>query len=133
MKDDITNDSTELGIIAETAVYKHIKSFNYNDYCQVGYFRGDNKNKEIDIVVKYNSNSSPIMIEVKYRENSKISESDLIVEKCKNIPNLVVTKNVDDFGLKNYSDGKQIYKISAPVFLYLLGFVENKKYSDQNI
>lgn len=133
MKDDITNDSTELGIIAETAVYKHIKSFSYNDYCQVGYFRGDSKNKEIDIVVKYNSNSSPIMIEVKYRENSKISESDLIVEKYKNIPNLVVIKNVEDFGLKTYNDGKQIYKISAPVFLYLLGFVENKKYSSQNV
>lgn len=127
MKDDITNDSTELGIIAETAVYKHIKSFSYNDYCQVCYFRGDSKNKEIDIVVKYNSNSSPIMIEVKYRENSKISESDLIVEKYKNIPNLVVIKNVEDFGLKTYNDGKQIYKISAPVFLYLLGFVEKIK------
>ena len=72
---------------------------------------------------------SPIMIEVKYRENSKITESDLIVEKYDKIPNLVVTKNVDDFGLKDYSDGKQIYKIPAPVFLYLLGYVEDKKYS----
>ena len=116
MKDDITNDSTELGIIAETAVYKHIKSFSYNDYCQVGYFRGDSQNKEIDIVVKYNSNSSPIMIEVKYRENSKISESDLIVEKCKNIPNLVVTKNVEDFGLKTYNDGKKFIKFLLHYF-----------------
>lgn len=126
MKDDITNDPTELGIIAETAVYKHVNSFSYSDYSQVGYFRGDNKNKEIDIVVKYKSNMPPIMIEVKYRENSKITESDLIVEKYDRIPNLVVTKNVDDFGLKDFSNGKQIYKIPAPVFLYLLGYVENK-------
>ena len=128
MKDDITNDSTELGIIAETAVFKHVNSFAYSDYCKVGYFRGDSKNKEIDIVVKYNSNMPPIMIEVKYRENPKISETELIVEKQNGLPNLVVTKNTYDYGLKNYKNGKQIYKIPAPVFLYLLGYVENQKY-----
>ena len=128
MKDDITNDPTELGIIAETAVYKHVNAFSYDSSCQVGYFRGDSKNKEIDIVVKYNTNMPPIMIEVKYRENSKILESDLIVEKANIIPNLVVTKNVDDFGLKDYGEGKKIYKIPAPVFLYLLGYVENQKF-----
>ncbi len=130
MKDDILNDSTELGIIAETAVYKHVNAFSYNDLCQVGYFRGERKNKEIDIVVKYHSNLPPIMIEVKYRENSKITESDLIVKKSNFIPNLVITKNSNDFGLKNYNNGKQIYKIPAPVFLYLLGYVENKKYNE---
>lgn len=52
MKDDITNDPTELGIIAETAVYKHIKAFYFKDAATVGYFRGDKKDKEIDIVVK---------------------------------------------------------------------------------
>jgi predicted AAA+ superfamily ATPase len=31
MKDDITDDPTELGIIAETAVYKHVKAFYYED------------------------------------------------------------------------------------------------------
>lgn len=129
MKDDITDDSTELGIIAETAVYKHVNAFSYNASCQVGYFRGENKNKEIDIVAKYHTNMAPIMIEVKYRENSKITESDLIVQKYDKIPNLVVTKNIDDFGLKNYKEGKQIYKIPAPVFLYLLGYVEDKKFN----
>ena len=29
MKDDTTDDAIELGIIAETAVYKHVKAFNY--------------------------------------------------------------------------------------------------------
>lgn len=127
MKDDITNDPTEMGIIAETAVYKHVNAFSYDASCQVGYFRGDTKNKEIDIVVKYHSNTAPIMIEVKYRENSKITESDLIVEKYIKIPNLVVIKNVDDFGLNYYSGEKKIYKIPAPVFLYLLGYVKDKK------
>ena len=52
MKDDITNDPEELGIIAETAVYKHIKAFYYNDSTTIGYSRGDKKDKEIDIVEK---------------------------------------------------------------------------------
>lgn len=60
------------------------------------------------------------MIEVKYREHYKILESDLIVEKVNIIPNLVVTKNVDDFGLKDYGDGKKIYKIPAPVFFIFI-------------
>ena len=76
-----------------------------------------------------NSNLPPIMIEVKYRENSKITESDLIVEKYNNIPNLVITKNINEFGIRDYNGGKQIYKVSAPVFLYLLGYVEDKKYN----
>ena len=37
---------------------------------------------------------------------------------------------ITDFGLKDFSNGKQIYKIPAPVFLYLLGYVENKKYNE---
>ena len=67
MKDDITNDPEELGIIAETAVYKQIKAFYYNDSTTIGYSRGDKKDKEIDIVVKSFKFPS-ILIEVKYRD-----------------------------------------------------------------
>ncbi len=128
MKDDITNDPTELGIVAETAVYKHVKAFSYDGLANVGYFRGGEKNKEIDIVVKYHQALTPIMIEVKYREDSKITDKDLIVEFSDvKLPNLVVTKKIDDFGLFKYKNGKSIYKIPAPVFLYLLGYVESNK------
>ncbi len=129
LKDDITNDPTELGIIAETAVYKHVNSFNYNASTQVGYFRGTDKNKEIDIIIKFSENIDPIMIEVKYRENPKIKENDLIIIQANGVrPNLVITKNIDDFGIYQYSNNKEIYKIPASVFLYLLGYVENEKY-----
>ena len=69
------------------------------------------------------------MIEVKYRDNSPISEKDLIVDLSQSEhPNLVITKTIDDFGLHEYKNGKKIFKIPAPVFLYLLGYVEAKGY-----
>lgn len=126
MKDDITNDPVELGIIAETAVYKHIKAFYYNESTAIGYYRGNKKDKEIDIVVK-SANHSPILIEVKYRDQSKIFETDAIVEECnEKMPGLVITKRSNDFGLFKYGN-KSIYKIPAPAFLYLLGFVEHQR------
>ena len=129
MKDDVTNDPTELGIIAETAVYKHVKAFSYKTLADVGYFRGGDKNKEIDIVVKYHVSQPPIMIEVKYREDSHITEKDMIVQMSNGTqPNLVITKKIDDYGLYNqYNNGKSIYKIPAPIFIYLLGYVESYK------
>ena len=126
MKDDITNDPDELGVIAETAVYKHIKSFYYNNSTQIGYLRGDKKEKEIDIVVKP-LGLPTIFIEVKYREQSKITEQDAIVtEGNDKWPNLVITKRSNDFGEFKYGN-KSIYKIPAPAFLYLLGLVEYKR------
>ena len=124
MKDDITNDQEELGIIAETAVYKHIKSFYYNDFAKIGYYRGGKKDKEIDIVVEMEK--LKIMLEVKYREQAKISKDDLIVEMAtEKHPNLVITKKATDFGECEYGD-KKIYRIPAPAFLYMLGFVEKQ-------
>lgn len=123
MKDDITNDPEELGLIAETAVYKHIKAFYYEDAPTVGYYRGSGKGKEIDIVVK-SERFEPIMIEVKYREQAKIAEDDAIVtEAGAKHPNLVITKRPEDFGLHSYGE-KSVYRIPAPAFLYLLGYVE---------
>ncbi|MGN0740505.1 MAG: ATP-binding protein [Treponema sp.] len=127
MKDDITNDAVELGIIAETAVYKHIKAFNYETVTKVGYYRSGDKDKEIDIVVEYSKEQEPIMIEVKYREDSSITEKDMIVQlSTDKRPNLVITKRTEDFGIQTYKNGKRIYKIPAPVFLYLLGYVESR-------
>ena len=126
LKDDITNNPDELGIIAETAVYKHIKSFYYNANTQIGYYRADKKENEIDIVVKCIKSPS-ILIEVKYREQSKIVENDAIVTEGNGMfPGIVITKRANDFGEIKYGT-KSIYKIPAPAFLYLLGFVEYQR------
>ena len=126
MKDDITNNPEELGIIAETAVYKHIKAFYYNASTQIGYYRGGKKEGEIDIVVK-SDKFPPIMIEVKYRDQAPIRETDAIVELAnEKFPNLVITKKANDFGEFKYGN-KRIYRIPAPAFLYMLGLVEDQK------
>ena len=122
MNDDSINDPEELGRLVETAVYKHIKSFYYEEPCKVGYYRESNTGKEIDVVV-----SNPkycIMIEVKYREKSVVKETDAIVKLFDGKkPNIVISKRIEDFGIEDYN-GKKIYKIPASAFLYLLGYVE---------
>ena len=126
MNDDVTNDPEELGLIAETAVYKHIKAFYYDDAPVVGYYRGGEKGKEIDIVVK-SARFAPVMIEVKYREQAKIAEDDAIVTEAEpDRPNLVITKRPDDHGICLYGK-KSVYRIPAPAFLYLLGYAERMK------
>ena len=105
---------------------KHIKSFYYDVAAKIGYYRGGKKKNEIDIVVK-SDRFPPIMIEVKYRDQAKISESDAIVETAEpNSVNLVITKRANDFGECSYKN-KKIYRIPAPAFLYMLGFVESQK------
>lgn len=126
MNDDIIADAAEMGIIVETAVNKHIRTFYYNTIAEIGYYRDTVSNKEIDIVVIV-PKASPIMIEVKYREGAPIKKTDAIVTMQEGIPNLVITKNAEDNGIFDY-EGKQIYKIPAFAFLYLLGHAEKQGY-----
>ena len=70
------------------------------------------------------------MIEVKYREQAKIAEDDAIVTEAHAAhPNLVITKRPDDFGSCSYGE-KKIYRIPAPAFLYMLGYVEHMRWED---
>lgn len=123
-------DSKEMGIIVETTIYKHVKTFYYKINTNVGYFRQINgKQKEIDVVVDFPKGK--ILIEVKYRENTKIDQDDAIVSICKdndNIAAFLITKNNDDFGIMPYSSKTPIMKIPAFAFLYMLGHAEKMGY-----
>ena len=126
MRDNIINNPEDLGLIVETTIYKHIKSFYYDTNAKVGYYRGEKKHKEIDIVVQ-KDNVIPIMFEVKYRDQAHIKETDAIVELASSESiNFVITKSANDFG-EYYYDNKRIYRIPAFSFLYMLGFIENNK------
>ena len=128
MIDDVLSDEKELGVMVETAVYKHIVSFYQGSTAQVGYFRkAKNNQKEVDVVVQLPREK--ILCEVKYRNNSNISATDAIVELCKDEKSKVtsaflVTKQLGDFGVVKHQTEVPILRIPAIVFLYLLGKAE---------
>ena len=128
MDDSLLTDPVEMGKIVETAVYKHVAAFYYQKATSVGYFRGGKKNKEIDIVVDYH-NAGNILIEVKYREGAPIPDDDAISELCAEASAaIVVTKGASDFGVHNTKSGKDMLRIPAFAFLYLLGHAEKNGY-----
>lgn len=128
MDDSLLTNPVEMGKIVETAVYKHVTAFYYQKATSVGYFRGGKKGKEIDIVVDY-QNSANILIEVKYREAAPIADDDAISELCNEASAaIVVTKSASDFGVHNTKSGKDMLRIPAFAFLYLLGHAEKNGY-----
>ena len=128
MDDSLLTNPVEMGKVVETAVYKHVAAFYYQQATSVGYFRGGRKGKEIDIVVDY-PNIKNILIEVKYRERAHISDDDAISELSGEASAaIVVTKNASDFGIHNTKSGKNIIRIPAFAFLYLLGHAEKNGY-----
>lgn len=124
MDDDLLTDPDELGKIVETAVYKHVAAFYYQQATRVGYSRGGAKDKEVDIVVDY-PNARNILIEVKYREHAPIPNDDAIIELSRNASaSIIVTKRADDYGTHDTPDGRKLIRIPAFAFLYLLGNAE---------
>ena len=67
--------------------------------------------------------------EVKYREKAPIADDSAIVELCDEASAaIVVTKNADDFGVHNTNKHKDLLRIPAFAFLYLLGNAEKHGY-----
>ena len=128
MDDDILTNPIELGKMVETAVYKHVAAFYYQQATRVGYYRGGRKNKEIDVVVDY-PNIKNILIEVKYREQAPIPDDSAICELCGEASaSIIVTKRSDDYGSHHAPNGKELIRIPAFAFLYLLGNAERYGY-----
>lgn len=128
---DLISNPDEMGLVAETAVYKHLVSFYNSSHASVGYYRKTGQvPKEIDVVV--DDPTGRILAEVKYRENPVIKQDDAIVElanseKDKVLAAIVVTKTSDAYGILPYKTKVPIYRIPAYAFLYLLGHVEEKE------
>ncbi|MCL2318960.1 MAG: DUF4143 domain-containing protein, partial [Treponema sp.] len=127
MDDNLLLDPEQLGITVETAVYKHIAAFYYQNTTSVGYYRDKKKDNEIDIVVEYPRGK--ILIEVKYRENARIGEKDAIYELADEAAfSIVVTKRSEDYGIQNSKGVNKILRLPAFAFLYLLGNAEKHGY-----
>lgn len=127
--EEVLTDPLEMGIIIETAVYKHIHTFFYSQHLDIGYFRDGKNQKEIDIVVSFPIGR--ILIEVKYKHNSTISEKEAIVEWANDNQTkgaILVTKNDNDYGITKHETSTPIVRIPAFAFLYLLGQAEKEGY-----
>jgi len=127
MDDDLLTNPEQMGIAVETAVYKHIAAFYYLNTTSVGYYRDGRRGKEIDVVVDFPGGK--ILIEVKYRENAAIGEKDAIYEWADSATSaIVITKREDDYGIQPSKGSKNILRLPAFAFLYLLGNAEKHGY-----
>lgn len=123
MKDDVLTDSTEMGYIVETAVYRHMYTYIQNTTGSIGYYRDGKTDKEIDIIT--NSVKENMYVEVKYREDTTIKHDNPIYQKADQNDRLfVITKNIEDYSIMQLNNGKKIVKIPAFAYLYLLGLEE---------
>ena len=65
----------------------------------------------------------------RYQEGAPISDDDAISELCGEASAaIVVTKSASDFGVHNTKSGKDMIRIPAFAFLYLLGHAEKNGY-----
>ena len=127
MDSSLLTNPEQLGITVETAVYKHIAAFYYQNTTRIGYYRGEKNNREIDIVIDFPVGK--IIIEVKYRENAQIGEKDAIFHLTDEaIAAMVITKRSDDFGMQHSKGENKILRLPAFAFLYLLGNAEKHGY-----
>lgn len=130
MLDDVLSDPDEMGIMAETTVYKHVVAFYYRNQTRIGYYREASKTeKEVDVVVDLGVGR--MLIEVKYREDISLGQKEGIVQLAdeKNtVSAIVVTKRLEDYGMLPYETRVPILKIPAFAFLYLLGHAEKQGY-----
>ncbi|AIS52285.1 AAA family ATPase [Thermoanaerobacter kivui] len=93
---DLDKRAPRNGMTVGTAVFKHIYNFYSQTNARIGYFRKPTDNqKEIDVVVEFPYSKS--LIEVKFSEDTTLSENDEIVEMSKKEKNIasaiLVTKN----------------------------------------
>jgi predicted AAA+ superfamily ATPase len=128
--EDILSDPTEMGRIVETTILRHLFAYYFRDTPRISYWNdpAPGKKREVDIIV-----SSPqytIPVEVKYEETASLGEKEGIVEFCRreSVKQAYwVTKNEDDFGLKEFPGlSTQFIKIPAHIFAYLLGHAERQ-------
>jgi predicted AAA+ superfamily ATPase len=126
MIDDILSHDQEMGVMVETAVYKHIITFFHNvSSAHVGYYRKARENqKEVDVVISLPKEK--ILCEVKYRNDAAIPATDAIValtkeEGAKVAAAFVVTKSLTDYGVSKHETPVPILRVPALAFMYLLG------------
>ncbi|HHW14050.1 MAG TPA: ATP-binding protein [Firmicutes bacterium] len=120
--EEVLSDPGELGLLVETAVYKHFAQYYQAALPRLGYYRDSRTGKELDVVVALPGGH--LLAEVKYREGPALGPKDALVELA-GAPDclgaFLLTKRPEDTGFLTAGGKKAILKIPAFAFLYLLG------------
>lgn len=125
--EEILTDAAEMGLVVETAVYKHLLAYYTELQPRLGYWREPRSGREVDVVVAL-PNGQTTAVEVKYRETPRVGERDGLVElvaQGKVQGGLLVTKNPGDYGPARVGGG-QILRLPAFFLLYLLGHAQRQ-------
>lgn len=128
--EEIAQNPREMGLIVETTVLRHLAAYYYRDTPQIMYWRDPKTEEEVDIIVKSPAYTLPV--EVKYRENAPIGESDGIFTYCRKeavSKAYVVTQRERDFSVISVGSKTKILRIPAHIFTYLLGQAERLLWS----
>lgn len=116
--------SEDMGMMAETAVYKHFVNA-YGSSAKVGYLRLGAKQKEVDIAVDFFPQGERLLCEVKYKNSAELGSEDALLTLCrehKAAAAFVATKSATDFGITRRTDGEGIplVRLPAATLCYLL-------------
>ena len=121
--EEVLASAVEMGLLVETNVFKHIFSHYYPEKPQIGYWHEAKTGKEVDIVVNL-PYEKYLAIEVKYRENPRISPDDGICKFSKErLPeaSFIITKKPEHIGNISVGNGINLFMIPAFLFSYILG------------
>ncbi|HET8759969.1 MAG TPA: ATP-binding protein [Nitrospiria bacterium] len=124
--EEVLTNPTEMGLIVETTVLRHLYAYYYRDVPEIAYWRDAVSDREVDIIIR--SPKYVLPFEVKYRDKVPLDRSSglAVFSDAENVKQAYfVTKNETDFGPTKL-DGidTQFLKIPAHVLTYLLGQAE---------
>ena len=129
--EDILKNPTEMGMIVETTVLRHLVAYYYRDTPQVVYWRDTKTGQEVDMIVR--SPAYVLPVEVKYRQDAGIGEDDGMLTYCRQEKVTAaywITQAERDFDVAGVPGTKtRILRIPAHIFTYLLGQAERLLWS----
>ncbi len=127
MRSPARMDDTDMGAMVESIVYKHLRHALGATH-RLGYVQMKGRKKqEVDFALT-RPTGERFLCEVKYRNDSSISQQDAIAQLC-NAPEcmgaFLLTRNAADYGLSAVASGSRpIIRIPAAAFCYLLNYKE---------
>lgn len=124
---NVVDSAEEIGLIAETAVLRHLYAFYYRDSPEVVYWREPGTGREVDIIVRTPRQQLPF--EVKYREQPALKRNSGLETYCRQEGvdlAYLVTKRDRDFGQQSLGETAKVFRIPAHILCYILGQAERE-------